>query len=71
MSVSIEQQVREKASRKGMELVRLSSDGDLGPADQLYQLTATAQRMRVYPQGIGIEGVPLREIESWLDWPWE
>jgi hypothetical protein len=71
MSVSTEQQIREHALRKGMDLIRLTASDTAGLGDDLYQLTVMGESLRIYPQGIGNHGAPLCEIESWLSWPWE
>jgi hypothetical protein len=71
MSVSTEQQIREHALRKGMDLIRLTASDTAGLGDDLYQLTVMGESLRIYPQGIGNHGAPLCEIENWLSWPWE
>jgi hypothetical protein len=65
------ERVRSHAGRKGLNLVQI----DRGPADDgglpLYQLTVAGGDGRVFPQGAGVEGVPLHEVEDWLSYPWE
>jgi hypothetical protein len=71
MIAQTEERVRAEASRKGMELVQIPRDSEADGAPSLYELIVPEQRVRIYPQGVGVMGAPLKEIEYWLSWPWK
>lgn len=63
--------IRTEAGRKGMVLMPVASGGQADKQQPLYKLTALDQTARIFPQGQGVEGAPLHEIEEWLSWPWD
>lgn len=63
--------VRVDAERKGMELIEIDRQGISSGHAALYELIVPEQGVRVYPQGMGVEGATLNDVEEWLSCPWE
>ena len=63
--------VRTEAGRKGMVLMRVVSGAAASNGQALYKLTSLDHDAHIFPQGHGVEGAPLNEVEEWLSWPWE
>lgn len=63
--------VRLHAGRRGLHLREVDGRRANGTELPLYQLTVQGQDCRIFPQGAGVEGAPLHEVEDWLSCPWE